>query len=152
MHATTTPTITAIVPSRNEELAIETSVRSLAAQPEIAEIRVVNDASSDRTAEILSRLAAEIPQLRVIEASPLPSGWVGKNHAAWLGAHDASTEWLLFTDADVRHLPGSASRALGNAAESGAAVVSYSPRQVLDAWWERALIPFVFTRLASRFS
>jgi len=152
MNATATPAITAIVPARNEEQSIETAVRSLAAQPEIAEIRVVNDGSTDCTGDILLRLAKEIPQLRVIEAGPLPSGWVGKNHAAWLGAQDATTGWLLFTDADVRHLPGGASRALELAASTGAALVSFSPRQVLETWWERALIPLVFTRLAAHFS
>ena len=152
MNAVGTPAITAIVPARNEEQAIETSVRSLAAQPEIAEIRVVNDGSSDRTAEILARLAAEISQLRVIEAGALPSGWVGKNHAAWLGAQDATTDWLLFTDADVAHIPGSARRALRTAAETGAALLSYSPHQILENWWERALIPFIFVRLAVHFS
>jgi cellulose synthase/poly-beta-1,6-N-acetylglucosamine synthase-like glycosyltransferase len=152
MPAALHPSITAIVPVRDEERAIETCVRSLAAQPEIAEIRVVNDGSSDRTAEILSRLAAEIPQLRVLQADPLPSGWVGKNHAAWLGAKDASTEWLLFTDADVRHLPGSARLALVLAHGSSASLLSFSPRQLMETWWERAMIPFVFTRLAAQFS
>jgi cellulose synthase/poly-beta-1,6-N-acetylglucosamine synthase-like glycosyltransferase len=152
MHAANPPSITAIVPARNEEQGIEAAVRSLAAQPEIAEIRVVNDGSSDRTGEILARLAAELPQLRVMEAPPLPSGWVGKNHAAWLGAQGAANDWLLFTDADVRHLPGSAGRAMSAAARSGAALVTFSPLQTLNTWWERALIPFVFTRLAVHFS
>ena len=151
MNPTATPTITAIVPARNEERTIETCVRSLAAQPEIAEIRAVNDGSTDGTAEILTRLAADIPRLRVIEAGPLTSGWVGKNHAAWIGAQDAWTEWLLFTDSDVRHLPGSAAHALANGELRGAALVSYSPAQRMDTWWERAMIPFVFARLAHRY-
>jgi len=152
MSAPNLSAITAIVPARNEEQSIETAVRSLAAQPEIAEIRVVNDGSSDRTAEILAGLAAEIPRLRLIEASALPSGWVGKNHAAWLGAQDTTTDWLLFTDADTRHLPGSAAHALANAEFRRASLVSYSPAQRLESWWERALIPFVFTRLAAHYS
>ena len=152
MTAAGLDSITAIVPARNEEQSIEAAVRSLATQPEIAEIRVVNDGSSDRTAEILASLAAEIPRLRVIEASPLPPGWVGKNHAAWLGAQDATTDWLLFTDADVRHLPGSAAQALANAKFRRASLVSYSPAQRLESWWERAMIPFVFIRLAAHYS
>lgn len=143
--------ITAILPARNEEGVIASAVRSLAAQPEIAEIRVVNDSSSDRTGEILARLAAEIPQLRIIEVGALPAGWIGKNHAAWLGAQDCATEWLLFTDADVCHLPGSAARALARADSAGAALVSFSPLQRMETWWERAMIPFVFLRLDARF-
>ncbi|HKO05633.1 MAG TPA: glycosyltransferase family 2 protein [Candidatus Acidoferrales bacterium] len=144
--------ITAVLPARNEEGVIEAAVRSLAAQPEIAEIRVVNDSSADRTGEILSRLAAELPQLRVLESAGLPAGWVGKNHAAWLGAEGVGTAWLLFTDADVRHLPGSAGRALARADSTGAGLVSFSPRQRMETGWERAIIPFVFLRLAARFS
>src|SRR5271154_3652416 len=152
MSVNTTKPITAVLPARNEQENIEAAVRSLAGQPEIAEIRVVNDGSSDRTGEILSRLATEFPQLRVIEADALPDGWGGKNHAAWLGAQACATEWILFTDADVRHLTGSAARALELAAQHGAALVSFSPRQRMETWWERAMIPFVFLRLAARFS
>jgi glycosyl transferase family 2 len=151
MHLAETQPITVILPARNEEGVIESAVRSLAAQPEIAEIRVVNDSSSDHTGGILARLAAEIPQLRIIEAGFLPAGWIGKNHAAWLGAQHCATEWLLFTDADVRHLPGSAARALARAASTDAALVSFSPRQRMETWWERAMIPFVFLRLDARF-
>jgi hypothetical protein len=93
-----------------------------------------------------------LPQLRVIETTALPDGWVGKNHAAWLGAQDATTGWLLFTDADVRHLSGSAARALARAEATGSSLVSFSPRQRMETWWERAMIPFVFLRLAAHFS
>jgi glycosyltransferase involved in cell wall biosynthesis len=146
------PAISAIVPARNEELNIEAAVRSLAAQAEIGEIIVVNDESSDSTAERLASLVLEISRLRIIEAGNLPPGWVGKSHAAWLGAAQARGDWLLFTDADVIHLPGSAARALADAKRTGAALVSYSPDQELRTWGERMLIPFVFIRLASRFS
>src|ERR1700752_4198766 len=112
------PCVSAIVPARNEERTIGRSVVSLAEQPEIQEIIVVNDQSSDGTGEILSRLAAEQPKLRVVDAGPLPAGWVGKNHAAWLGAQKAECDWLLFTDADAVPLPGSTARALGEASTS----------------------------------
>jgi len=107
--------ISAIVPARNEEENIARAVESLAAQQPIREIIVVNDQSTDRTAEILSGLVARIPHLRVLEAGELPPGWVGKNRAASLGAAEARGEWLLFTDADAVHLPGSARRALQTA-------------------------------------
>jgi len=151
MTASARQPVTAVLPARNEQETIEAAVRSLAAQPEIAEIRVVNDGSSDSTGEILERLAAELPQLRIIHAGALPPCWVGKNHAAWLGAQDCATEWLLFTDADVRHLPGSAAHALANGELRGASLVSYSPRQRLETWWERAVISFVYSRLAVRY-
>ena len=140
--------ISAVVPARNEEANIARAVASLAAQPEITEILVVNDGSTDGTAAVLARLAATEPKLRVLDAGPLPAGWVGKNHAVWQGAQHARGQWLLFTDADAVHLPGSAARALGDAQRFGAAMISYSPEQEMHKWWERALIPFVFCRLS----
>jgi glycosyltransferase involved in cell wall biosynthesis len=144
--------VSAIVPARDEEAAIARGVESLAAQREIAEIIVVNDQSTDGTAAILKDLSVRIPRLRVLETHELPPGWVGKNYALSLGAAQATGEWLLCTDADTLHLPGSAARALADAATSGAALVSYSPEQEMRTWWERAMIPFVYCRLAQIYS
>ena len=145
-------TVSAIVPARNEEASVARAVESLAAQPEIIEIIVVNDQSTDATSSILASLAARMPHLRVLDTGSLPNGWVGKNYALSLGAARACGRWLLFTDADTQHLPGSAARALADASSSGAALVSYSPEQETHFWWERALIPFIFCRLAALFS
>jgi len=144
--------VSAIIPARNEERTIAQAVRSVAGQPEVGEVLVVDDQSSDGTAEVLRRLAGEQPKLRAFEAGPLPAGWVGKNHAVWLGAQKAACDWLLFTDADAVHLPGSAARALAQAKASGADLVSYSPGQEMHTGWERALIPFVFCRLSQLYS
>src|SRR5262245_9610868 len=144
--------ISAIVPARNEEAVIAGCIESLSAQLEISEIIVVNDQSSDRTLEILQELARRISRLRVIEAPPPPAGWVGKNHAVWIGAQQALGEWLLFTDADAALQEGAASKALELAKAHEAALVSFSPEQVLEKWYEKALIPFVYVRLARKFS
>src|ERR1700726_2832153 len=147
-----TATVSAIVPARNEETTIAAAVSSLAAQPEIKEIIVVNDQSSDTTAAELDRLSSRYPQLRVLQTNALPNGWVGKNYAVSLGAAQATGDWLLFTDADGVHLPGSTAFALADAAQTGAGLVSYSPEQETHTWWEKALIPFVYTRLAHKYS
>jgi hypothetical protein len=144
--------VSAIVPARNEEATIAASVKSLAAQPEIAEILVINDQSTDGTAAELARLSSVHPQLRVLETKALPSGWVGKNYAVSVGAAQATGDWLLLTDADGVHLPGSMARALADAAATGAGLVSYSPEQEMHTWWERALIPFIYVRLGQKFS
>jgi glycosyltransferase involved in cell wall biosynthesis len=146
------PTVSAIVPARDEEATIAAAVESLAAQPEILEIIAVNDQSTDRTAAILQKLSSRYPQLRVLETGNLPQGWVGKNYAVSLGAAQATGDWLLFTDADGVHLPGSTARALADATANGAGLVSYSPEQETCTWWEKSLIPFVYTRLAQKFS
>jgi len=146
------PQISAIIPARNEQENIEAAVSSLSPQKEIAEIIVVDDQSTDRTPEILSRLACAIPKLKTLRSGGLPSSWTGKNHALWLGAQSAKNDWLLFTDADTVHLPGSTARALNDARTHDAALVSYSPEQRTDTALEQALIPFVYCRLAHRFS
>lgn len=146
------PMVSAIVPARNEEETITAAVESLAAQPEIAEVIVVNDQSTDRTSDVLQSLSARFPKLCCLETGELPEGWVGKNYALSKGAAAAKSDWLLFTDADAVHLPRSTRRALETSAERDAAVVSYSPEQVRKTWWEKALIPFVYARLAQNFS
>lgn len=140
--------ISAVVPARNEEAAIATCVESLVAQPEIMEVLVVDDQSTDRTAEIVRELAARHGKVRLLRTEGPPQGWVGKNYAVSVGAREARGEWLLFTDADAEHLPGSAAKALEQAQETSAAMLSYSPEQITERWYERALIPFVYCRLA----
>jgi hypothetical protein len=146
------PRISVIVPVRNEEAVIAACVESLEQQEEIAEIVVVNDQSTDQTAEIARGLAARDPRVKLLEAPELPAGWVGKNHAVWLGAREARGEWLLFTDADAVHEKHAAATALELARENDAVIVSFSPEQVMETWYERALIPYVYCRLGKRFS
>jgi glycosyltransferase involved in cell wall biosynthesis len=144
--------VTAIIPARNEEAVIAACVESLARQPEIAEILVVNDESSDRTAEIVRGLMTTIACLKLLEIRSVPTGWVGKNYAASVGARQATGGWLLFTDADAEQETGATRHALELAQKTGAALVSFSPQQVTQHWYEKALIPFVYCRLARYFS
>lgn len=144
--------VSVIIPARDEQFSIARTVESLALQHQVDEIIVVNDQSTDRTEQILAQLAQRIPKLRVLAADELPARWVGKNYAASLGAAVASGDWLLFTDADTYHLPCSVGRGLADAADREAALVSYSPEQEIKTFWEKALIPFVYCRLAEKFA
>ena len=144
--------VSAIVPARDEEAVIAACVTSLAAQTEITEILVVNDQSKDRTAQIVRQLMQSYPQVRLLETKEFPPGWVGKNSAVWLGAREAQGEWLLFTDADAVHERSSAAEALAIAARENAVMVSFSPEQVMEKWYEKSLIPYVYCRLAHHFS
>jgi len=104
-----------IIPARNEELNLPTLLRSLAAQPSRpGEIIVVNDASSDRTAEVARQFGA-----RVINSQPLPDGWRGKTWACHQGAQVATGELFLFVDADTWFEPQGLAHAL-SAYKSGA--------------------------------
>jgi glycosyltransferase involved in cell wall biosynthesis len=143
------PTISVIVPARNEEASLADCLHSLAAQTGVPfEIIVVDDHSTDRTREI----AMSFPAVRVIEAGPLPAGWTGKNNAVTAAANAARGEWLLFTDADTVHLPGSLAVALREAQENGAELLSYSPEQIAVTFWEMATLPVVFAELARQYA
>ena len=143
--------VSVVIPARDEEANIERAVRSIAVQSHLAEIVVVDDQSSDRTPEILERLRGEFPILRVLHAGPLPEGWTGKAHAVATGTREAQGEWLLLTDADTDHLPGSLETLLARAEGEGLDLLSISPGQETLTWWEKAVIPLVFVELARRF-
>lgn len=140
--------VSVIVPARNEAANIERLVRSLAAQDGVREILVVDDQSEDGTFEILQSLKAEAPQLRVLRVERLPEGWLGKNYAVSVAAEEAEGDWLLFTDADTEHLPGSLAAVLGRAEREGVDLLSLSPGQRTPTWWEKAVIPLVYVNLA----
>jgi chlorobactene glucosyltransferase len=140
--------VSVIVPARNEEANIERLVRSLAVQRGVREILVVDDQSEDRTREILEAMKAEIPLLRVLSIDALPEGWLGKTYAASVGAREVAGDWLLFTDADTEHLPGSLAALLELAQREGADLLSLSPGQMTPTWWEKAVIPLVYVNLA----
>jgi cellulose synthase/poly-beta-1,6-N-acetylglucosamine synthase-like glycosyltransferase len=97
----TLPSLSIVVPARDEERSIEPCVRSLLAQRGVdAEVIVVDDRSGDETSIILVRLQREFPALQVVRGEALPEGWVGKPWACAQGALRARGEWLLFTDAE----------------------------------------------------
>src|SRR4030088_941944 len=142
------PEVSIIVPARNEEASLADCLESLTAQTGIVfEIIVVDDGSTDRTREIAQSFA----KVRVICPGPLPDGWTGKNNAVVAGAKEARAPWLLFTDADTVHLPGSLARALAEAKREGADLLSYSPKQVVITFSERAVMPVIFAELAAKY-
>jgi len=143
--------VSAVIPARNEERNIDRAVRSLAVQEGIREIIVVDDQSGDRTGEIVKTLQREIGDLCLLHIDSLPDGWLGKTHAAAVGARAAAGEWLLFTDADTEHLPGSLACLVARAERERVDLLSLSPGQVMVMWWEKAVIPFVYAQLAKEF-
>ena len=137
-----------IVPARNEEACLGACLQSLAAQTGIRfEIIVVDDASTDATRQI----AASFPTVRLVDAGPLPEGWSGKNNAMAAGAAQAREEWLLFTDADTVHAPGSLARSLAEARGRHVVLLSYSPQQEVHGFWEKAVMPVIFAELATTY-
>jgi len=144
------PVVSVIIPARNEEACLGDCLRSLVAQSGVAfETIVVDDHSTDLTREIAASFPQE--QVRVIEAPPLPEGWTGKNNAVTTGARRARGQWFLFTDADTIHLAGSLPRAVAEAQDNNADLLSYSPEQIAVTFWEMATLPVVFAELARQY-
>jgi glycosyltransferase involved in cell wall biosynthesis len=142
------PTVSVIVPARNEEVCLGACLESLGSQAGVSfEVIVVDDGSTDGTREI----AQSFPGVRVVDPDPLPSGWSGKNNALVAGAKAARGEWLLLTDADTVHRAGSLARSLAEAQRQKAALLSYSPEQEVHGLWEKAVMPVIFAELASTY-
>ena len=158
------PRVSIIVPARNEEETIEQALRTLLSLDyENYEVIAVNDRSTDRTGEIMERLSqnphfcqnrpevghpasdSRVSQLRVIHHAELPSGWLGKTHAMWTAANEASGDWLLFTDADVMFKPDSVRRALAYAEAEPADHVVLFPRMIMQRPGEYMMIAFFQT-------
>lgn len=111
------PSITVIVPARNEAADIADTLRSLLAQ-DYGNLRIisVDDRSTDATGNIMDALAAEHPgKLTAIHVAELPAGWLGKTHALALAASDVGSDYILFTDADVHFHPEAIRRSLAEA-------------------------------------
>ena len=140
------PSLTIVVPARNEELAIEAALRSLLAldYPQF-EIIAVNDRSDDRTGDIMDRLAAEIPsqgKLRILHVRELPPRWLGKTHAMWLGAQQGSGEWILFTDADCIFRPDALRRAIYYAVRNALDHLVLLPTMHMHTLGEQMMVSF----------
>lgn len=138
------PMLSIIVPARNEERQIERCVRSLLAQryPNF-EIIVVDDESTDATAQIVARIAEGDARLHLLHGAPLPEGWVGKSWALVQGERAARGAWLLCTDADTVHEPLAASSAVQAALDRGADALSLLTTQEAGTLAERAILPTI---------
>jgi chlorobactene glucosyltransferase len=138
------PSLSIVVPARDEERNIEDCVRSLVAQRGVeAEVIVVDDGSTDATAVILARLATEFPALQVVTGEPMPEGWVGKPWACAQGASRARGEWLLFTDADSRHAERASASTLAFARANRADALTIMTGQELGTLAEAAILPAI---------
>jgi glycosyltransferase involved in cell wall biosynthesis len=142
------PKISIVVPACNEEAAIEaTLTRLLALDYENFEVIAVDDRSTDHTGDVMERIAAAAPnaQLKVIRIAELPAGWMGKPHAMWSAANQATGKWLLFTDADVLFKPDSVRRALAYAEAEAADHLVLFPRMIMKRSGEKMMIAFFQT-------
>lgn len=155
--------LSVIVPARNEEASLPTCLASLVSQCEQGfelghhwELIVVNDDSTDRTRAIAEDFAGRYAGITILDAPLLDlssrGGFTGKNNACWAASQSARGKWFLFTDADTVHEPNDLSRALREAQRHHVALLSYSPRQLVTGFWQRTVMPLVYSELASVYS
>lgn len=136
--------VSVLIPARNEAAGIASAVQSiLASTGVLLEVVVMDDASTDGTAAIVSALAARDPRVRLEHAPTLPPGWNGKQHACWMLAAAARYDILCFVDADVRLAPEAVSRMAAFLETSRAGLVSGFPRQQTETALEWLLLPLI---------
>lgn len=139
------PSISVIIPARNEQIGLRQAAESLLAQDYAhLELVIVDDRSTDNTGQIVAELAAAHPgRVRAIAVEQLPDDWLGKNHALWLGAQAASGDWLLFTDADIHFRPGTLGTTVAFAESERLDHLTLVPGIEARGYWLRAFVAFI---------
>ncbi|MGD0444521.1 MAG: glycosyltransferase family 2 protein [Edaphobacter sp.] len=151
--------LSVIIPARNEERSLRACIDSLLAQSEPGfalgqqwELILIDDDSTDNTHQIALEAATQ-DGVTLLDAPALDlssrGGFTGKCNACWAGAQSARGQYLLFTDADTIHETNDLSRALREAGHHKVALLSYSARQIVTGFWQHAVMPLVFSELAS---
>jgi hypothetical protein len=136
--------VSVLIPARNEERVIAASLNSLLGSRGIAiDIVVLDDGSTDRTAEIVNEMAMRDPRVRLRSSPPLPAGWNGKQHACYALAQEARSTVLCFLDADVRLEPEALASMSTFLAHTGSDLVSGFPRQETETSLEWLLLPLI---------
>ena len=146
------PSVTICIPARDEEDDIGDCLENVLAldYPDFNVI-MVNDRSSDRTAEIAEAIAARDGRLRVMHIEDLPDGWTGKTHALWRASKEATGEWLLFIDADTRHHPLNLKTTVREALVKEVSMVSIVCHYKSRSFLERLFAPLLGAMLFSVF-
>ncbi len=146
------PLVSILIPARDEENNIATCLQTLRKQDyPIFEILVLNDNSSDNTASIVSRLAAEDSRIRLLHGKPLEKGWTGKPFACYQLAKEAKGSWLLFVDADTIHASNMLRYVMSQALKIKPALLSGFPCQLTDSIPQKIAVPVVYFVIFSLF-
>ncbi len=135
--------ISVLIPARNEENNIARLLDALQKLNNNIEILVCNDHSTDKTEEIISRYQTTDQRIRLIESEVLPKGWLGKNHACYQLAKQASGKYLLFIDADVVISGNIIADAVSYAKKHKLGLLSVFPKQVLLTTGEKKAVPLM---------
>jgi glycosyltransferase involved in cell wall biosynthesis len=139
--------VSVLVPARDEAERIEPCIRALLASTGVADLEVVvlDDGSTDGTADVVRRAAHGDPRLRVLDGgdSPVPDGWLGKTWACHRLAEAATGSVLVFVDADVVLAPHGLAATVGLLRSTGLDLVCPYPRQLADGALPRLVQPLL---------
>lgn len=136
--------VSVLIPARNEEANIGAALACVRASRNVVlEILVLDDASTDRTGEIVRSVAVQDARVQLAEGVALPPGWNGKQHACWTLAEESTKPLLVFLDADVRIEPDLLARMAAFRKNTGTALVSGFPRLITITWLEQLLLPLI---------
>lgn len=145
------PNVTVIIPARNEEQNIATSLSSILEQDypqDKLEVIVVDDFSEDNTRQIAEQLMAQSHfNARCISGRPLPKGWIGKSNACMAGALQASGEYIFFIDADTQSDKSMLKSIMDFTLTKSIDLLSFNPRQLMVSGSEKAFYLAFFSRL-----
>lgn len=136
-----------IVPVRNEERNVVPCVEALLRQTADPRIRIMDDGSTDRTADLAHDRFDGEPRVEIVPVDPLPAGWRGKVHALDFGWRGLDFPWILTTDADARSAPELLARAISEAERGGFAALSIAGRQEVHGLGENLLTPVAYAYL-----
>lgn len=136
--------VSVLIPARNEERNLRTTLDAVLNNIDCNfEVIVLDDHSTDGTADIVKEYSARDRRLRLESAPPLPAGWCGKQHACHVLAKLARNPLLVFIDADVRLASDALARMASFLGQTNAALASGVPRQELGTFSERLLLPLI---------
>jgi len=146
------PLVSVLIPARDEEKNIENCLESLRKQdyPNF-EVIVLDDNSTDETADVVDRIATVDKRIRLVEGEPLPEGWAGKPFACHQLAKMAKGSWFLFVDADTTHAPHMLRSLLALALRLRPSLLSGFPRQLANSLPQKIAIPVLYFVILSWF-
>lgn len=140
------PSVSVVIPARNEQDRLGLCLEALADDPAVTEVVVVDDESTDATAAVAGAHGA-----LVVAAGPRPPAWAGKTWALQRGIGSAKGEWVVALDADTRPARGLVRAAVQAARSSGADLLTVGGRFDCASPTERFLHPAMLATLVYRF-
>lgn len=136
------PSVSIVIPARNEAAGLEACLRSVLQQDYPAlSVVVIDDRSTDATLAAAQRVAQADARVRVKHVASLPAGWLGKSHALWTATRGLDSDWLLFVDVDCRLDPWAVRTTIAEAVRREVALLTLWPRNAAQTFWEHMLIP-----------